>query len=56
MPKFEVCIVESRDLVFEVEAETADEAASIANDMDTTDAVRDSFRERIIEWTEEVNA
>lgn len=53
MAKFEVCIVESRELVFEVEADSADEAASIADDMDTSDAVRDSFRERTHEWTEE---
>jgi hypothetical protein len=49
--RFEVCIVESRDLVFEVEAETEDEAAGIADDMDATEAVRDSFRSREHEWT-----
>jgi hypothetical protein len=54
MAKFEVCIVESRDLVFEVEADSADEAAAIADDMDATEAVRDSFRSRELDWTEKV--
>lgn len=52
MPRFEVSIVESRDLVFEVEAESADEAADIANDLDTSEAVRDSFRERTLDGVE----
>jgi hypothetical protein len=54
MPKFEVCIVESRDLIFEVEAEDADEAFEIANDMEANEAVRDSFRERTRDWVEPV--
>lgn len=52
MARFEVCIVESRDLVFEVEASTAEEASAIALDLDTTDAARDSFRERTLDWSE----
>lgn len=52
MPRFEVCIIESRELVFVVEADTNDEAFDIAADMDTPDAVRDSFRERTREWVE----
>lgn len=52
MKQFEICIVESRDLVFEVEAANAEEAATIAYDMGGDEAVRDSFRERIIEWAE----
>jgi HSP90 family molecular chaperone len=51
MPKFEVQITESRDLIYEVEAETADEAAELAKDMDSDEAVRDTFRERQIDWT-----
>lgn len=51
MAKFEVCITESRDLVFEVEAKDADEAFEIANDMESCDAIRDSFRERQLDWT-----
>jgi hypothetical protein len=51
MPKFEVQITESRDLLYEVEAETADEAAEIAKDMESDEAVRDTFRERQIDWT-----
>jgi hypothetical protein len=49
--RFEVQITESRDLIYEVEAETADEAAEIAKDMDSDEAVRDTFRERQIDWT-----
>jgi hypothetical protein len=56
MPKFEVQIVESRDLIFEVEAETADEAAELAKDMESDEAVRDSFRERTIDWSMPVTA
>jgi hypothetical protein len=51
VPKFEVQITESRDLLYEVEAETADEAAEIAKDMESDEAVRDTFRERQIDWT-----
>jgi hypothetical protein len=49
--RFEVQITESRDLLYEVEAETADEAAEIAKDMESDEAVRDTFRERQIDWT-----
>jgi hypothetical protein len=50
MTKYEVQIVESRDLVFEVEAETEEEAAELASEMDAADAVRDSFRDRSLDW------
>lgn len=52
MARFEVCIVESRELIFEVEAEDADHAFEIANDLDTNEAIRDSFRERTRDWVE----
>lgn len=52
MIKFEVCIVESRELVFVVEAKDDVEAYYIADEMNTQDAVRDSFRERTFEWVE----
>jgi len=51
MPRFEVQIVESRDLVFEVEADTAAEAEEIANDLDSSEVVRDSFRSRELDWS-----
>jgi hypothetical protein len=51
MARFEVQITESRDLIYEVEAETADEAAEIAKDMESDEAVRDTFRERQIDWS-----
>jgi hypothetical protein len=54
MTKYEVCIVESRDLIFEVEADSEDEAAQMAHELDTTEAVRDQFRERTLEWTEKL--
>lgn len=50
---FEVCIVESRDLIFSVEADSVDEAELIANDMDASEAIRDQFRERTLEWVVE---
>lgn len=55
MPIFRVCIVESREYIHEVEATTADEAAEIAkDDEDVEHSLSDSFRERIVDWTEEV--
>ena len=54
MSKFEVQIVESRDLVFEVEADSEDEAQSIALEMDATEAVRDCFRSRETDWAKEL--
>lgn len=51
MPLFEVCIVESREYVFEVEAEDESEAESIANDLEVDDAKRDQFRQREHDWT-----
>lgn len=54
MARFEVLIVESRDLIFEVEADNEDEATQLANDMDAGEAVKDSFRERVHEWTNEL--
>jgi hypothetical protein len=54
MPMFEVQIVESRDLVFRVEADTEEQATEIANDLEASEAVRDSFRERTHDWTMEV--
>jgi hypothetical protein len=56
MPRFEVQIVESRDLVFEVEADSEAEAADLANDMDASAAVRDSFRSREHDWTVQLGA
>lgn len=50
MSKFEVCIVESRDIVFEIEADSEAEAEEIAFEMEANDAVRDQFRERSLEW------
>lgn len=55
MPLFEVQIVESRDLVFEVEADSSDEAASLAMELDASEAVRDSFRERSHDWVQRID-
>lgn len=52
MPMFQVCVVETREYIHEIEAEDADEAAAIALDEDTDAAVRDSFRERTVDWTD----
>jgi hypothetical protein len=51
MAKYEVQIVESRDLVFEVEADSDDEAQELAMEMDSSDAIRDSYRDRAHDWT-----
>ena len=51
MPRYEVQLVESRDLVFEVDADNPEEAAEIAMDLDACDAKRDSFRSRELDWT-----
>lgn len=42
----------ARLLIFEVEADSKEEAAQIADDMESCDAIRDSFRERILDWVE----
>lgn len=51
MAKFTVQLVESRDIVYHVEADNADEAQQIAMDMETDDAVRDGYRSREHDWT-----
>jgi hypothetical protein len=53
MKRFTIQIVESRDLIFHIEADSEEEAAEIANEMDTTEAVRDGFRSREHDWTVE---
>jgi hypothetical protein len=54
MPRFAVTIVEARELIYEIEAEDAAEAEQIAMDEDTTEAVRDSFRERWCDGVDEL--
>lgn len=51
MAKYEVQIVESRDLVFEVDADNPEAAQEIAMDMDASEALRDSYRSREHDWT-----
>ena len=55
MAKWEVQIVESRDLVFEVDAASADEAFEIATELDASDATRDSFRSRERDWEQRMH-
>jgi hypothetical protein len=52
--RYEVQIVESRDLVFEVEAESEDEAFDLARELDSSEAVRDSYRGREDDWAREL--
>lgn len=52
--KFEVCIAESRGYIYEIEAVTAEEAMEITLEFDIDDSIRDCYRERIHEWTQEV--
>lgn len=49
--KFQVCITESVDLVFEVDAESWDEAMSTAMELDSTEAGHTCFKKRNHEWT-----
>ncbi len=46
--KYQICIVESRDLIFEVEADSQEDAEEIA--MESEDFITDSFRERVLDW------
>jgi len=52
MARFEVQIVESRDLVFIVEADSEEAALAFAMDMDSDEAARDCFRSREHDWIE----
>jgi hypothetical protein len=55
MPKFRICIIESREYIHEIEAADADEAADIAkNDEEPEHSLSDQFRERTIEWVEPI--
>jgi len=51
--KYDICIVESRDLRFEVEADSMEDAMNIAMDMETYEAVSDCYRQREHEWQAE---
>lgn len=54
MPKFRVCLVESIEYVFEVEAFNADEAHNLAEDLEAEDAVSQQFFSREHRWTDEL--
>ncbi|MEQ6332939.1 hypothetical protein [Sphingobium sp. MK2] len=50
MPKFEVCVIETREHFFEIEAEDAEDAEAFATDLDTGTSLRDAFREQQVDW------
>lgn len=50
MPKFEVCVIETREHFFEIEAADAEDAETTANDLDTGMSLRDAFREQQVDW------
>lgn len=54
MPKFRVCVVESREYIFEFEAADAAEAEDIAKYEDTDLSITDAFRESVVDWVEEI--
>lgn len=54
MPKFEVCLIETREYFFEVEAEDEAEAESIAADLDPEESNRDTFRELSFDWVRKI--
>lgn len=55
MPKFRVCVVESRDYIFEIEADTQAEAEDAARDTDVSESTSDSFRENVVDWCEKIS-
>lgn len=55
MPKFEICVIETREHFFEIEAEDAEEAEFIAADLDTGQSLRDAFREQQVDWVKEID-
>lgn len=50
MPKFEVCVIETREHFFEIEAADAEDAEVVATDLDTGMSLRDAFREQQVDW------
>lgn len=52
MAKFLVCILETREYFFEIEADDAEEAGEIAKEEDTNHAIRDQHHESVVNWSE----
>lgn len=52
--RYRVCVVETREYFYEVEAFDADDAKDIAMDLDVDDSVSDAFRERTVDWAERI--
>lgn len=54
MPKFKVCVIESREYFYEIEAASQEDAEEIAKDLDTEQSISDTFREAIVDYVEEI--
>jgi hypothetical protein len=54
MPKFEICIIETREHFFEVYAKDESEAASIAEELEPGESLRDTHREQSVEWIQKL--
>ena len=57
MPKFRVCVVETREYIHEIEADDRDDAEDQAKTIDAADGSQsDCFREQTVDWVEEIEA
>lgn len=54
MPKFRVCVLETRELVFEIEAADVTEAEDIAKFEDMDKSITDQHHDSTIHWSEEI--
>lgn len=54
MPKFRVCVLETRELVFEIEAADVTEAEEVAKFSDLLASIADQHHETTINWSEEI--
>lgn len=50
MARFEICVIETREHFFEIEADLVEEAEIIAADLDTGESLSDAFREQQVDW------
>lgn len=55
MPRFRVSVVESRDVLYEIDADSKEEAEEIAKEMTADESVSDQFRESYVDWSERLD-
>lgn len=54
MPKFRVAVLETREVIYEVEASNEEEAGEVAKETDFNDSLSDAHHEHIVNWVEEI--